>query len=193
MNANDVLEKMRRGESIAAGSEAHGYMHCIAQEALRVTSEINTGYHDPMELRRLFSKLTGRQVDDSFGLFPPIYTECGKNIFVGKNVFINCGCHFQDQGGVYIGDGTLIGSYVVFATINHSQGLENRADNYPAPIHIGKKVWVGSHATILPGVTIGDGAIIAAGAVVTKDVPPYTVVGGVPAKDMKQLDLGETV
>lgn len=192
MNAYDVLEKMRQGEMVAGGSEAHAYMHDIAQEALQVTSEINNGYHEPQELRHLFSKLIGKQVDESFNLFPPIYTECGRNIFVGKNVFINCNCHFQDHGGVYIGDGTLIGSYVVFATINHSQRSENRADNYPASIHIGKNVWIGSHATILPGVTIGDGAIIAAGAVVTKDVAQNTIVGGVPAKVMKQLDSGET-
>lgn len=192
MNAYDVLEKMRQGEMVAGGSEAHAYMHDIAQEALQVTSEINNGYHEPQELRKLFSKLIGKPVDETFNLFPPIYTECGKSIFVGKNVFINCGCHFQDQGGVYIGDGTLIGSYVVFATINHSHRTEERADNHPASIHIGNNVWVGSHATILPGVTIGDGAIIAAGAVVTKDVAPKTIVGGVPAKAIKKLDSRET-
>ena len=107
---------------------------------------------------------------------------------MGKQVFINCGCHFQDQGGVYIGDGALIGSQVVLATINHGMSPDQRSDNLPAPIHIGKRAWIGSHATILPGVTIGDGAIVAAGAVVTKDVPVNTVVGGVPAKVIRELE-----
>ena len=82
----------------------------------------------------------------------------------------------------------LIGSYVVFATINHGQLPEERSGNFPAPIHIGNKVWVGSHATILPGVTVGDNAIIAAGAVVNKDVPAGVVVGGVPAKVIKSIE-----
>lgn len=126
-------------------------------------------------------------MDESFGVFPPFYTECGRNISIGKKVFINSGCHFQDWGGIYIGDGTLIGSQVVLATINHGRQPEERADNYPAPIHIGNRVWIGSHATILPGVTIGDGAIIAAGAVVTGAVEANTVVGGVPAKLLKYI------
>lgn len=86
-----------------------------------------------------------------------------------------------------IGDGTLIGSHVVLATINHGQDPKERADNYPSPIHIGKNVWIGSHATILPGRTIGDNAIVAAGAVVTKDVPEGAIVGGVPAKIIKMI------
>ncbi|HJK73201.1 MAG TPA: DapH/DapD/GlmU-related protein [Methanocorpusculum sp.] len=104
---------------------------------------------------------------------------------MGKDVFINSGCHFQDQGGIYIGDGTLIGHSVVLATINHEAEPTIRASMHTKPIVLGKNVWVGSHATILPGVTVGDGAIVAAGAVVTKDVPPGTVVGGVPAKVIK--------
>ena len=103
-------------------------------------------------------------------------------------MFINCGCHFQDHGGVYIGDNVLIGSYVVFATINHGQRPEERGSNFPAPIHIGNGVWIGSHATILPGVTVGDNAIIAAGAVVNKDVPAEAVAGGVPAKVIKSIE-----
>ncbi len=169
------------------GSEAHQFMHGVSQEALRITAEINSGYHEPEELRALFSQLIGAPVDESFGLFPPFYTDCGKNIHIGKQVFINMGCKFQDQGGIFIGDGALIGHNVVLATLNHAKSPKDRGTMIPAPIHIGKHVWIGSNATILPGVTIGDGAIVAAGAVVTKDVPENTIVGGVPATVMRYL------
>ena len=126
-------------------------------------------------------------MDETFGLFPPFYTDCGKNIHIGKNVFINMGCKFQDQGGIYIGDGALIGHNVVLATLNHAMSPEDRASMIPAPIRIGKRVWIGANATVLPGVTIGDGSIVAAGAVVTKDVPENTVVAGVPAVPIRHL------
>lgn len=120
-------------------------------------------------------------------LFPPFHTDCGKNITIGKNVFINMGCKFQDQGGIFIGDGSLIGHNVVIATLNHAMAPDDRGTMIPAPVHIGNRVWIGSNATILPGVTIGDGAIVAAGAVVTRDVPENTVVGGVPARIIRTI------
>lgn len=132
-------------------------------------------------------KLTGRENDESFRMFPPFYSEFGKNIQIGKDVFINSGCRFQDHGGIIIGDGTLIGHNVVLATINHDLDPQKRGDNILAPIIIGKRVWIGASATILPGVRIGDGAVVAAGAVVTKDVPERVVVGGVPARVLKKI------
>ena len=189
MELREFLDCMNAQKKAAGGSQAHRYMVKLAFEAMKITSVLNQGYHEPGEIRRIFSELTGQEIDQNFNLFPPFYTDCGKNIHIGKNVFINCCCHFQDQGGIYIGDGALIGSHVVLATINHAQNPTQRADNLPAPIHIGKNVWIGSQATVLPGVSIGDGAIVAAGAVVTKDVPENTVVGGVPAKIIKEIDL----
>ena len=115
-------------------------------------------------------------------------TDFGKNITVGENVFINACCHFQDHGGVTIGDGCQIGHNVVFATLNHGLAPEDRKTTYPAPIVLGKNVWVGSNATILQGVTIGDNAVIGAGAVVTKDVAANAIVGGVPARFIKMID-----
>ncbi len=187
MNLETFLEHLNRGKTVQGGGETHQFMHGVSQEALRITAEINGGYHEPEELRTLFSRLTGQPVDESFGLFPPFYTDCGKNIHIGKHVFINMGCKFQDQGGIYIGDGTLIGHNVVLATLNHVKSPRDRGSMIPAPIHIGKNVWIGSNATILPGVTIGDGAIVAAGAVVSRDVPENTIVGGVPAKIIRHL------
>ena len=102
-------------------------------------------------------------------------------------VFINSGCKFQDQGGITIGDDVLVGHNCVIATLNHVMDPDRRADMVPAPVKIGDKVWIGANVTILQGVTIGEGAVIAAGAVVNKDVPPRTVVGGLPAKVIKTI------
>ncbi len=187
MDLDAFLEHLSSGKPVQGGSEAHLFMHGVSQEALKITAEINGSYHTPEELRALFSKLIGQPVDDTFGLFPPFYTDCGKNIHLGKHVFINMGCKFQDQGGIFIGDGALIGHNVVLATLNHAMSPKDRATMVPAAIHIGRNVWIGANATVLPGVTIGDGSIVAAGAVVTKDVPENTIVGGVPARIIRQL------
>ena len=159
----------------------------LSQEALKVTMEINNKYHTPEEIVALFSELTGRKVDKSFRLFPPFHTDCGKNIKVGKNVFINACCKFQDQGGIEIGNGVLIGHNVTLATLNHDERPQFRQYIYPKPIKIGDNVWIGSNVTILQGITIGNGAIIGANAVVTHDVPENTVVAGVPAKIMRKV------
>ena len=187
MDLQAFLDHMNSGKTIKGGSEAHLCMCALSQEALQRTAELNGAYHTPEEVRRIFSVLTGRPVDDTFTLFPPFHTDCGKNIAVGKNVFINSGCKFQDQGGIVIDDGALIGHNVVLATLNHSLAVRDRQDLIPGPIRIGKNAWIGSNVTILPGVTVGDGAVVAAGAVVTKDVPAYTVAGGVPARVLRPL------
>lgn len=187
MDLQAFLDHMNSGKTIKGGSEAHLCVCALSQEALQRTAELNGAYHTPEEVRRIFSALTGRPVDDTFTLFPPFHTDCGKNIAVGKNVFINSGCKFQDQGGIVIDDGALIGHNVVLATLNHSLAVRDRQDLIPGPIRIGKNAWIGSNVTILPGVTVGDGAVVAAGAVVTKDVPAYTVAGGVPARVLRPL------
>ncbi len=187
MDAKQFKELMNKQAYIEANSEMHLHMHEMAQRARKITSQMNNTFHTEDELRELFSELTGKKVDDKFGLFPPFYADYGLNVTVGKNVFINSGCCFQDQGGIEIGDNVLIGQQVVLATLNHDQLPEKRASMTPAPIRIGNNVWIGAHATILAGVTIGDGAIVAAGAVVTKDVSANTVVGGVPAKIIKTI------
>ena len=187
MDLPSFLERLDSGQPVRGGGEVHRFMHGVSQEALRLTAELNGGYHEPARLRAIFSQLIGRPVDDSFRLFPPFYTDCGKNIHVGKRVFINMGCKFQDQGGIFIGDGALIGHNVVLATLNHAMSPGDRATMLPAPIRIGRNVWIGANATVLPGVTVGDGAVVAAGAVVTRDVPENTVVGGVPARIIRHL------
>ncbi len=185
MTVQDVIEGFTEG--IAEDGRRDTYADVLFQEAVRIGMELNCQYHTPEEIREIMGRLTGKKIDDSFRLFPPFYTDFGKNITIGKDVFINSGCHFQDQGGITIGDGSLIGHNVVLATINHDLAPSRNRKNHYAPIKIGSHVWIGSNATVLPGVTAGDWAVIAAGAVVTKDVPAMTVVGGVPAKILKAV------
>lgn len=188
MNTTEFLAHLNKGETVEGGSEAHQVMHRLSQEALKITAELNGSYHPPEAVRELFAKLIDKPVDESFAMFPPFTTDCGKNIEVGKNVFINSGCRFQDQGGIRIGDGVLVGHNVVLATLNHDMDPKKRSTLHPSPIHIKDNAWIGANATVLPGVTIGEGAIIAAGAVVTRDVAPNVVVGGNPAKQLKTIE-----
>lgn len=187
MTTREFNAQLQRDNHIAAGSPAHEFMHKAADEARKTTALINGAYHTDEELRALMSQLVGYRVDDGFRLFPPVYTDFGKNIKIGKDVFVNSGCCFQDQGGVTLGDGCLVGHNVVFATLDHDKRPGRRGDMTAAPIVVGKDVWIGAHATILKGVTIGDGAIVAAGAVVTRDVPPNTIAAGVPARVVKTI------
>ena len=148
---------------------------------------LNTGYHTEEEIRMLFSKLTGTAIDSTFRLNPPFYTDFGKNIHIAKKVFINFNCVFMDRGGISIGDYSLIGPGVNLLTINHQQNPYERSSTISKPIVIGRRVWIGAGAIFLSGVTVGDHAIISAGAVVTHDVPENAVVAGNPAKVIKML------
>lgn len=134
MELEEFLELMKQGETVTGGSELHKFMHALSQEAMLITFKINTSYNEPKEIHRLFSELIGRPLDESFCLFPPFSTDCGKNISIGKNVFINSGCRFQDHGGIRIGDGVLIGHNVVMATLNHDIDPRKRSDMHPASI-----------------------------------------------------------
>lgn len=186
LTINDIIEGFQEGAVKKEGFDT--YANMLFQEAIQIGMELNTQYHTPIEILGIMERLTGKKIDASFRLFPPFTTDFGKNITIGKDVFINSGCHFQDQGGIVIGDGAFIGHNVVLATINHDLDPKNNRKNHYAPITIGKNVWIGANATVLPGVSIGDWAVIGAGAVVTKDVPAKSVMGGVPARIIKMID-----
>ena len=187
MELQELVQHFNHGDTVGEDWEVIELMRYYSREAQKITMEMNTRFHEPEELTALFSGLIGKPVGEGFGLFPPFYTDFGKNITIGSHVFINAGCKFQDQGGIFIDDGALIGHNVVLATLNHDMAPEKRQQLHPAPIHIGKNVWIGANATVTAGVTIGDNAVIAAGAVVVRDVPADTVVGGVPAKIIKSI------
>lgn len=188
MTTEEFVKHLNAGLPIENGSPAHLLMHRLSQEALRITADINSSYHTPEELHSLLEELWGHKIPETVGMFPPFYTDCGKNTWVGERTFINMGCKFQDQGGIFIGNDCLIGHNATLCTINHNPDPDLRGDMTFRPIYIEDKVWIGANVTILQGVTIGRGAIVAAGAVVTKDVPPRSVVGGVPARMIKMID-----
>ena len=188
MSDEEFIKLMNAQTTSIAGSDIALKMHDMAQKAMKITYFINNKYNPPADVRKWMSILIGQELDEGFGLFPPFYTDCGRNIHIEKNVFINSGCHFQDQGGIYIGEGTFIGHNVILATLNHDLNPNSRGDMWPKPIHLGKKVWIGSGAIVLPGVTIGDNSVIAAGSVVTKNVPENSVYGGNPAKLIKKIE-----
>ena len=192
MELHDFLAHVDAGTLIEGGSEHHQFMLDAAQEASRMTAELNSRHHAPAEVRVLLAHLTGRAVDETVTVFPPFHSEFGKNLPLGKDVFINLGCRFQDTGGITIGDGTLIGHGSTLTTLNHSMDPYRRADMLPAPIVIGRKVWLGASVTVVPGVTIGDGAVVGAGSVVTKDVPADTIVAGVPARVIRATGFDTT-
>ena len=187
MNLEQLLEYMNKGSPLICGTEAYECMERYTYEAMRLTAELNSAYHTPESVRDFMSRITGREIDPTFRLFPPFYTDFGKNMRIGKNVFINACCCFQDQGGITVGDGALIGHRVTVATLNHGLRPDERMIHHPAPVVIGENVWIGSGATLLPGVQIGDGAVVAAGAVVSRDVDAGCVVGGVPAKIIRRI------
>ena len=182
MTVKDVIDSFN--DDAVENLERDAYADFLFQEAIRIGMELNNQYHTPEEIRDIMGRLTGKKIDDSFRMFPPFYTDFGKNVTIGRNVFINSGCHFQDQGGITIGDDALIGHNVVLATINHDLSPLKHRENHYAPIVIEDHVWIGSNATILQGVTIGRWSVVAAGAVVSKDVEAFTIVGGVPAKEI---------
>jgi len=188
MTLDEFIAYVGTGGPLGSG-ETGRFMYEMSEEARRITFELNNAYHTPEEVRDLLAKLTGGPVDPSVRLFPPLYSDFGKNLHIGKDVFINACCHFQDHGGVTIGDGCQIGHNVVFATLDHGLSPTDRKTTYPAPITLGRNVWVGSGAVILRGVTIGDNAVIAAGAVVTRDVEADTVAGGVPARTIGKVGI----
>ena len=188
MNREEYLKLINEKGYVDGNSEVLLFMNESSYRAQKIVNEINNKFLSQNEIQNLISELTKEKINKTLKLFPPIYTDFGMNLHIGENVFINSGCCFQDQGGIYIGDNCLIGHQVVFATINHDFDSTKRGSMYFKPIHVGKNVWIGAHATILPGVNIGDGAIIGAGAVVNKNIPANCVAVGVPAKPIKNIN-----
>lgn len=178
---------MRRGEHISHLDPDYPLLWQEFEKTRALVAELNGSYHTPEEIRSLLSQIWGQELDESVRMFPPFYTAFGKMTKVGKGVFINFGCTFLDQGGITIEDGVFIAPDVKILTEGHHEEPSLRRTLLTKPIHIGKRVWIGAGATILPGVSIGDNAIIAAGAVVSKDVAANMIVGGVPARELREI------
>lgn len=161
------------------------------ENAMRITAELNGNYHTPDEVRSLLSQLWGQEIDGTVRMFPPFYTAFGRGTKVGKGVFINFGCTFLDQAEIEIGDDVFIGPGAKILTESHPEDPSTRHTLIRQPVKIGRNVWIGAGAMVLGGVTVGDNAIIAAGAVVTRDVPANAIVGGVPAKFIRNIKTSE--
>jgi len=159
------------------------------RRAMALTAALNRlTYDDADQVRVLFGELTGRPVDADFALIPPFYTESGVHIRVGRKVFVNQNCTFYDLGGIDIGDAVMIGPNVSLITSGHPLEPSRRRDGVVAkPIVIERNVWIAAGATILGGVTVGENSVVAAGAVVTRDVPPDTLVAGNPARVVRSI------
>ncbi len=159
------------------------------KRATAITAKLNRlTFNDADEVRALFSELIGKRVDDSFLLIPPFYTVGGADIRVGRNVFVNQNCTFYDLGGLDIADDVMIGPNVSLITTGHPlEPSQRRTTTIGRPIVIEKGVWIAAGATIIGGVTVGENSVVAAGSVVTRDVPPNTLVGGNPARVIRSV------
>lgn len=160
------------------------------KRAMTITAKLNRlTFNDADEIRALFSELIGKKVDESFLLIPPFYTTGGNEICIGHNVFINQNCTFYDFGGLSIADDVLIGPNVNIITSSHPlDPSQRRTTTIGKPIVIERNVWVAAGVTIIGGVTVGENSVVAAGSVVTKNVPPNTFVGGNPARVIRLID-----
>ncbi|RWX01376.1 sugar O-acetyltransferase [Flavobacterium cerinum] len=188
METATIFTRDKSGETIQLNDPEYPELFKIIQKAIRTTGKLNNLVTDDMqEINAIFSELIGKKVDTTFFIIPPFYSDFGENINIGKNVFVNHACTFMDRGGITIEDNVLIGPKVNLVTTNHPINPSERRATISQPILIKRGAWIGVGATILPGVTIGKNSIVAAGAVVSKDVPDNTIVGGIPAKFIKSI------
>jgi acetyltransferase-like isoleucine patch superfamily enzyme len=182
----DIFERLRNGETIPSNDPEAFKMREASFSTKKLLVQMNNAA-DPAEIREILRQITGSEIDESVAVFTPLYINYGKHTKIGKNVFINFDCVLLDLGGITIEDNVLIAPKVSLLSEGHLASPTDRQSLVPGPLFIKKNAWIGTGATILPGVTIGENAIVAAGAVVSKDVPANTVVGGVPAKIIKTI------
>ncbi len=184
---DDIFQRDRSGEPVSLDDPEYYKIKEIIMEAKRLTQEMNTQVLDCDGARTYFAQITGTAFEPTLNMWTPFYTDFGKNIRIGKNVFINHSCTMMDRGGITVGDDCFLGPNVSLITTNHGLSPEERRTIINKPIIIGNNVWIGAGAIVLPGVTVGDNAVIGAGSVVTGDVPENTVVVGNPAKIIKTV------
>lgn len=184
--SQDIFQRMRAGEAIRKDDPDYSKFQEAVARTIRLSAALNSSTDVDLVRERL-SEITGTDIDNSTTIFPPFYTNFGRFVALGKNVFINHACSFLDMGGIIIEDDVMIGPRVNLTSETHPLDPNERETVIPRPILIQKNAWIGSAATILPGVTIGENAVVAAGAVVSRDVPANAIVAGIPAKVVKMI------
>lgn len=182
----NMLERLRSGESVPMDDPDYSQIREEVNETMPAVARLNQSISVD-DVRANLSKIVGYSIDKSTTVFPPFYTNVGKNIQLGKHVFINHACSFLDLGGIVIEDEVMIAPRVNISSEGHPVEVDKRKTMIPSKVHIKRNAWIGAGATILPGVTIGENSVVAAGAVVARNVPDNTLVGGIPAKKIKSL------
>ena len=185
-DSKDIFDRMRSGEPIRLDDSQYSKVRDVVNRTIKLNAKLNTS-EDVDQIRNYLSEIINSKIDVSTIVFVPFYTNFGRFITIGKNVFINHACSFLDMGGITIEDNVLIGPKANLITENHPLNPNDRKSLICKPILIKRNAWIGAAATILPGVTIGENSVVAAGAVVNADVPSNTIVGGVPAKFIKSI------
>ncbi|MDN4010241.1 DapH/DapD/GlmU-related protein [Latilactobacillus sakei] len=174
-------------QPIYRDSELFKEIHLVKGNNERLVMEMNTGYHDAAEVRAYLKCITDQEIDEPVTVSLPFYTDYAKHITFGKEIFINNNVLFVDLGGITIDAHVLIGPRASLITVNHLENPADRRGLFVKPVHIKQNAWIGAGATILPGVTVGENAIVSANATVTKDVPANMIVAGTPAKVIRQI------
>ncbi|MBN7576826.1 acetyltransferase [Clostridium sp. 2-1] len=183
----ELLEKIQKNEFISYKDIIFTEINEVVENTLRLTSELNTGYKTPEEVRNILAKIIDKEIDGSVQILTPFNTDFGANIRLGKDIFINKSCMFVDLGGIELEDNVLIGPDVKILSVNHPLDPKNRRGVILRSVKIKRNAWLGAGVTVCPGVTIGENSVIGAGSVVTKDVSDNTVYAGVPAKFIKNI------
>ncbi|WP_316822599.1 DapH/DapD/GlmU-related protein [Pedobacter gandavensis] len=183
----DIFDRLRSGGPIRLNDPEYFKISEVLSNTMKCSQQLNTAT-DLDQVRHHLAEIIGEEIDKSTTVFIPFYTNFGRFIKIGKNVFINHGCSFLDLGGITIEDGVLIGPGVKLVTESHPLDPNDRTALITKPVTIKQQAWIGAGAIILPGVTIGKNAVVAAGAVVSKDVPDNMIVAGVPARIVKSIN-----
>ena len=147
------------------------------------------GLGDEKRMAELMPLIFGDVGEDCY-IQPPFYANWGgSNVHLGNHIYANFNLTLVDDGHIYIGDDTMIAPNVTIATAGHpiNAKLRKRGFQYNADVHIGKNVWIGAGAVVLPGVSIGDNTVIGAGAVVTKDIPSNVIAVGNPCRVLREV------
>ncbi len=186
MEAPTVFQRLVNGEAISPADPEAYQLREASFETKKLVLRMNST-PEPAEIRNFLSQITASDIDESVVVFTPLHINYGKNTKIGKNVFINFDCTFLDLGGITIEDNVMLAPKVCLLSEGHPNSPKERQTLTAGKIHIKKNAWIGANATILQGVTIGENSVVAAGAVVSKDVPDNTVVGGIPAKIIKTI------